>query len=671
MKKILSILAINSILVSSVIFAGAGVACNNFNPPNPRPKPPKPKPSNPWTPLTPSTQIPKLVLNNLKFYNINVITNNATNGFVINGQNAYRNIEEEIIENYHLIFPKKTLTLDNFNSNSTSINDSKTWAIQILNVNNSKTIENALNQQLIFPDWNEYNVLKDNALKVIITTNDPNTKILNSKNTSKKQVQVNGYLNKFIYTNKNLNKGKYINDIPSKTAIKNNLTQNNVIDLSQGTYHIHFTTLNFNSTLANLRTQLFDLSKTQRTTISKAIVSNLNNQLKPETNKLNSLGFLKIASKNVNENNAIDINSNNTDIIAVYANDEINILNSSKEGNLGSGWKIFIKIKVANWNYLSNYLTTPLTSVFAYLGSVSVNVQKWNLNNFKIYNISNLSRNNSNGIWIDGHKTYMTIATTIAKEYNFRYNPGILLTSNDFAFDTTSLNNKSWAIQILNIDDSLTIHDSLHQNLNFSENYKNLKDNALNVTITTKNSNILNSTSTIKIYLNKFIYNNKNVNKGNNIDISEASSLTQENVIDLTFKSQIPNFTLRYRTTANQLKNQFLKLKKNFKQEISSRIVLNLNNQLTQETEFLNSEGKLLIANNSVPLDDSNHFNSNDLEIYSLFNNIVTMRSGDHKLGNIGSEIYARLNIFNWNYLSNYLGTNNSYVYFYLGIIFI
>jgi len=676
MKKILSIFAINSILVSSVIFAGAGIACDNSKPNPPVPPKPKPKPSIPWKPLTPSKPIPpkpKLILNNLKFYNINVTKNSAGNTFIINGINAYKKIENDIIQEYDKIIPNPTLSLNNFNSNSTSIDNSKTWAVQILNVNNSKTIANALNQQLIFPDKNEYNVLNNNALKVIITTNDPNTKTENSLIASTKQVQVNGYLNKFIYTNKNLNKGKYISNNVWKTASENNLTINNVIDLSQGTYHINFTTLNFNSSIVDLREELFSLNQNQRALISKAIVSNLNKQLKPETKDLNSSGELSIAQNNVPIANAININNTNTKLYTVYANDEFNQIQDYDNGNLGSGWKIFIKIKIGDWNYLQNYLTTKWTSVYLYLGSVSLNTQKWNLNNFEIFDIDGLSKNDFNSIWINGGRAYETIATTIANEYNFLYNPSTFLIPGDFEFNSTSLAQKTWAIQILNINGTPTIDKYKFQSLVAGAGYTCLRDNYLNATITTNDLNVANKTSTIKIYLNKFIYSNANANKGNNVLIDTGATLTKENVIDLTSSSFDPikkKYTLSSTNSVNQLLNQLQELKPRFKTQISSQIVLNLNTQLGSETQYLNAQGKLAIANNSVVKPQEYPFNINDLKIYCVdTNNNVTHPSGEATLGSAGLKVFAQLDISNWNYLHNYLGANNSFVYLYLGTI--
>jgi len=302
MKKILSIFSIGVILGSGTILSGGGIACNNPTPPNP----PAPKP-------TPS----QLTLNNVSIININVALNQDHNGFVLNGVAAYKNVEEQIIDQYKVIFPKSKLSINNFESNSTSLTGKKTWAIQIYNINGKTAIENALNQALVFPP--DYKTLKDNALNVKITTNDKNVVINSSKqnDTSLKQVEVEATLNKFIYTNKNANNNNAISVDTSKSATQNNLLQSKVIDFSSGVYNLGLSkeSLNFDASANTLKNQIYNLTLKNKALLSKAIVSNLNTQLEDETKKLNQLGELKIAQNDVPQNEAITLNNSDVNFL--------------------------------------------------------------------------------------------------------------------------------------------------------------------------------------------------------------------------------------------------------------------------------------------------------------------------------------------------------------------
>jgi len=275
MKKILSFLSILFVMTSSTIMFGGGIACKSS--------------SKPWTPLTPSKPKPKtyLNLNNLKFYNIHVSLNSAFDQFEINGRNAYLKIETDIIKDYHTLFPKVQLKTKNFNLASTKL-EGKSWAIQIYNIDGTNLVFNDTQQRLILSP--NYHYLKNNGLKVTITTNDVNVAKTNSSlktnNNNIKQASVFAYLNKFLLTTANINNGANL-----QTSDGTNW-KTHAVDLSASGLNIGLTLTSSTWTLV-LIDKIKQLPLEKRIKISNKIVENLNKQLKNETSYLNNLGILK------------------------------------------------------------------------------------------------------------------------------------------------------------------------------------------------------------------------------------------------------------------------------------------------------------------------------------------------------------------------------------------
>jgi len=274
----------------------------------------------------------------------------------------------------------------------------------------------------------------------------------------------------------------------------------------------------------------------------------------------------------------------------------------------------------------------------------------------------------------------------IIKQYNAIFWSQTKLTANDFDLNSlTPTGNKTWAIQIYNLDGTTPIANAQNQALTFpSSNYNVLANNALIVKINTTNSNVANQDVTIKGYLDKFIYTTKNLNKGHDISIdtsktAQANHLEIHNVINLKnpqppFEPAVDVIDLGKTKTVEDVKNEINNIQWNDpdKVEISRRIVTNLNNQLNQETQYLNNHHILRVASDNITGTTKNNFNIGDLQLYKVDND-----GGVHHLirdaigidSQVGWKIYLQLNISHWTYLNHYIAGQNPYVYFYLGPI--
>jgi len=678
MKKILSILSIGTIFISGVIYSGAGLACNSNNsyPPSPRPTPPTPKPSPKPKPTPKPAPTLKFNLNNLRLDNIKIDASLNANSFAINGINAYTTIENEIINQYQKIISASTLNSNDFALDSTSLND-KSWAIQIYNLNGTSPIQNTKNQTLSIPSG--YSVLKNNALKIKITTNDKNVVNSNSNQTSV-SATLKGYLNKFIYTNKNLNQGNEVSANTSLSVHENNLDPSNVINFQTGIFGLGFNINSFTTTQA-LKTAILGIDNAKKVLISKAIVSNLNSQLTNEIKEPNKLGILKSADNNVDSKDAIPFSSSNVSFFRTINNSSIVSFNTPS--SLNTLEKVFIRIQIPlNWKYLQNYLGTSNSYVYGYLGTIHQNT-KLTLNNLAFYRINVKLSGDKNNFVINGQGAYSKIEQTIITKYKALF-PDSQISFSDFVANSLTLSpNKSWAIQLYNINTTTLIGNSSNVNLNFPSNYNVLPDNALKVVITTNDVNVvLNSVSktnnlkqiALKAYLNKFIYTNKNLNKGNEVGVDTSKSsilnnLLTQNVIDLSSKKFNLGFNkyLIYKSKPSYLSLHLYEQQIQKKALISKAIVSNLNSQLINETSKLATLGLLPIAQNNVSENNSFFFNMECLNLYAVNsnNNIINLKNVNH----LGAKwkIFIQIDISNWSYLKNYLTTNNSYVYAYLG----
>jgi len=660
MKKILSLLSIIAIFSSNTLLANAGTACNS-------------KPTS-------------LNLNDLKFYNINVTKNN--NHLEINGILAYKNIEDKIIQQYNNIFPDQKITSSNFAINSLKLQNNKSWAIQIYNLNGTSSIKDTKNEELVFPT--NYNVLKDNALNIKITTSNPNVTNSKSKNKTSNLVSVTqkGYLNHFIYTNKNLNKGNEVSANIGSSAQSNNLLINNVIDLSDSKYNLNLNQyLNYNSNTNQLSNVFLNLDQNKRKLISNTIVTNLNSQLQQETNQLNTSKQLLIANDNVPLKNALSINNTNTNLFALHYDNNVYALNNSSFPQLGSAWKIFAQIDISNWNYLANsYISAGNNYVYAYLGTVSQNSAKFNLNNISFYNIGGLTLNTQNNeIDIDGANAYQNVINQIVNQNNafFWSEPSKQINKNMFKIDSTTLNNKSWAIQLTNGTNAIANSKS---NLNITDNLNLLsEDNSLNLHIVTNDLNVTNTTSfnnvsvDVPVYLNQFVFNNKDANNNQALTIEDgeiSSNVTKDNVIKFVGTGSVyklNNFQINMNTLGSQIISQ---LNTNTNKKIISNAIIN-NVNIAYKKYITNTHLKTLIPeinplNDTSPDEDVFSISAQTTKIFKRWTKAATepffqLRNSSQIGAN--ENVFIQLKISNWTYLTNnnYISLTNTYVLGYLG----
>jgi len=684
MKKILSIFSIGAILGSGTILSGGGIACGSkpTPPPGPTPKP---------TPTPPK----QLKLKNLQIFDIPVSKN--SNSLTINGQSAYTKVEEEIIQEYKAIFPSSSLNIDNFNPGSLNLTKTKTWGVEIMNIDTSTPIANLNNQALNFSSG--YTTLRNNALNIQITTSDKN--VTDGSNTSNGNASgiVKGYLNKFIYTNKNANSSHDVNATIGQSATDDNLIKGNVIDFSSGTYNLDLGShLNYNSAWSGLETGFF--ASTNKVLISKAIVTNLNKELTNETKKLNQLDRLTIANNDVQAADALTINATNTKLFAVEADSKVYALES---GNLGSKWKIFAQIDISSWNYLNNYIGVPNTYVYGYLGSVSENTAKFNLNDLAIYDIGGLSLDNeNNGIDIDGATAYQEVVNQIVDQNNtfFWSEPSKWITTNDFTLGSKTLSdNKSWAIQLTNgtgeVDARGKVNLGIANNLGLASN-----NNSLNLHIVTNDVNVSNTTSSNNIevdvpaYLNKFVFNNQDANHNQNLVINTTDPQPEfdpHSVIDFSNKEggryPLSNLAMSGSNTVTQLLNSIENSPAN-ELTLTNAVIDNLNTSydehITDQTlqrkisqlQHLNAgTSPYVIKNNPAPgseqiLNIYIRRHKTGTEPTYTFENV----DGTQQLANAQhpADVYMQIKIWNWSYLSadnnKYITIKSTCVYAYLGI---
>jgi len=651
MKKLLSIFSISAILGSGTILSGGGIACGSS---------------------APQFNLSKLDINNIP------VSASATKNFVIDGQKAYSNAVSEIIKQYKKTVPTSTLSSDDFNLNSTTLDANHTWAIQIYNLDGTTPIKNSTNQTLTLPS--DYSVLKDNALNVKITTNYENAivKKSNSNDSNQKQVSVEGFLNKFIYTNKNANKGNVITADTHKTATQNNLLKANVIDFSNGEYNLGISNLLCNKkTVSGFENGLYNLNSDKKELISKAIVTNLNAQLKDETSKLVASKTLKTASNNVPTDKAIPIDKDSVEFYQVDENGNVAKLTGSK---INSDLKIFIQIKLPqNWDYLSNYLSNQPICVYGYLGEA-----KFNLSDISTLNTVRVSENSQGKIIFDGIATYNSIRAEIIKEYNKMYSsPSQQLSPSDFKLaSATTTTEKPWAIQILN-GDGTQVANTANQILSFSSTHT-LANDALKINIKTTNTNVLNKEVTLNGYLNKFAFSNADANKGHNFVISTEEAqpeINPNNVIDFTAAG---NYHMDFTDPAappysstNHMVTYLNKAANILK--VSNAIIDNINLSYTRNVvnEQLQSEIPKIqhlnlgnIQTNKITIDLSTvtfyaRANQGTGQISDFFSHV---RYGD--LFNHNKETYIQIKVSDWSYLTtnNYITPATTYVYAYLGI---
>jgi len=314
--------------------------------------------------------------------------------------------------------------------------------------------------------------------------------------------------------------------------------------------------------------------------------------------------------------------------------------------------------------------------------------KKLDLNSLGAYNLD-YKINRFNKIVINPPLVYELAENQIMKEYDLFFNYKQKISFADFVYGLKPTRKHPWAIQIYDLDGNWILNNFSEWILNFKTSIKNdfktpIKDNGLKVEINTLDKNVKSPQGTFRYFFNKFWYSNKNANKGHNITVDTTktaakNNLSVGNVIDLTqgVPNKIPfNLSIKYLIknyfwVSAGISNQWDHLAPNYKQEIASRFVTNLNFQLKTETNKLNALNKVKIANNNVDVKNSQNFFNLARGFYSVYDKTGYPEQIDEQYSSpvIGENIYVQLDISHWNYLKNYLliPGSHAFAYLYLG----
>jgi len=324
--------------------------------------------------------------------------------------------------------------------------------------------------------------------------------------------------------------------------------------------------------------------------------------------------------------------------------------------------------------------------------------KKLNLNDLKIYGLDHLTTtgfkwpNTKAKIWIDGKKAYLKVENEIINDYNHHFLTKKHLTANDFALNSTALiNKKTWALQISNGSTIISNHQKTNLNVTNLDNLSN-NDNSLNIKIFTSNLNVVGqhqkivaektiTSSTIKGYLQPFIYTNKEVNHNHNITaLQEAGrtanqqQLLKRNVID--FSSGLDNLNLDFQDSP--LYSSVLKImsSKANRLKISNAVLNNINPIFKQRMKHLIALHKATLAKKLTNLDSKNFIAIDSWHVQIIqvlnFDDSVWIWPSQKKATEQG-KYFLQIKVYNWKYLTknssctHYLTLNSTDVYGYLG----
>jgi len=275
--------------------------------------------------------------------------------FQLHCLSVYHNVENQIINQYDTFFNNsKIITQDQFTT--TKLDSSHTWKVQIYigDPNNKNALPFDINNssQPFYAD-DFYN--NDNSFSIVITTSNPNV-------TQKKAI-VKGYLNRFMFSSKMMNKGLNMTLDGSKSILNNSLLTSKMVDLSAKkklplnaslTYLMNFITgTKFSERNQWANQKIFDAFNSlynfrMRTQIKNGWVP----QLKPDFK---------------NPKNYLIANP----LIFTFGELTNNHVESYYGGPLTPNAKIVAKIMIGNWSVLTQYTYSITdTYIFAYLGTV-------------------------------------------------------------------------------------------------------------------------------------------------------------------------------------------------------------------------------------------------------------------------------------------------------------
>lgn len=310
-------------------------------------------------------------------------------------------------------------------------------------------------------------------------------------------------------------------------------------------------------------------------------------------------------------------------------------------------------------------ITTSISFNVVSLLKKRLDLKKLNVFNVNVFAEDNISRN----LQINVVNTFNLIVYKIMHFYNHtHYKNAFKLKVTDFSYGNKVDGNHPWAIEIMNIDGKTAFtYDLKKQNqaLIFPSDYTVLPNNALKVKIRTNNNNIKEKLTIINAFLNKYICTKQNLNNNHDLNIFETNGInalsTPGNVIDISQTSSIQHpWKLDANSDSFQIALQFFELSKAKRRKIWTKILTNLNKQLSKETRTLNHLGILPITSKL----EKNFFQST-IDVISVTNNTIRKLDLYENLPiQQGVKIYV--GIFNLR-IPNYIFTPNSCLYLYLG----
>jgi len=305
-------------------------------------------------------------------------------------------------------------------------------------------------------------------------------------------------------------------------------------------------------------------------------------------------------------------------------------------------------------------------------GVACSSTQQLNLNDLKLHDLEYLSQaRDENKIFINAKNNYKQIATQIISWYNSFYDDNSKrIALSDFKFNATSLTTNKWAIQIKNGNHS--IKDTTNENLLIT-NTINLanKDNSLNVIITTNDKNVVGTSLRTKVYLNQFVFNNCDANKGLNLVIDNNRAqplLTPSNVIDFTAGHMYALKKLRIDFDVNHLLGSMQRW--NNPQRISNAIIDRINKAFTKRIKQKNLQKIMHLQSKKNVIKNLNKavFKIYERKAGNPTANPFKQITERTSLAN-DNDIYLQIKVSTWQYLRThkYLSLPSTYVYGYLG----
>jgi len=229
----------------------------------------------------------QLDLTKVRVTGINV-TSNSKHQLQIDIKNAYQKIIQTIIGGYNVydFEDKQVLSSKDFKYGLEPDNNHP-WAVAIMQTDKKTMIAQPTTTN------NKRNIVADKTIvatnQVLLPDNALEVRIKTTNNNVKKNLAIaHAYLDKFVYTKANINKGLEIND-DVKLSINNFKNVLDISELLEAEGHRYTT----KSTAYDIFSDIWRLPESLRTKISFKVLEALNSQLTAETKTLNNWGILQ------------------------------------------------------------------------------------------------------------------------------------------------------------------------------------------------------------------------------------------------------------------------------------------------------------------------------------------------------------------------------------------